>query len=76
MLSPVFYLSPEIDRAWLETEIKSETAKHFNFLSGSSLSLPFLSTIYRAAYHAGVRPPLWKYTSHIRRGLNFLGVRS
>jgi radical SAM superfamily enzyme YgiQ (UPF0313 family) len=76
MLPPVFYLPPGIDPAWLDSEVRSAAEKNLNFLNGGSLDLPFLSTIYRAAYHIGIRPPLWKYTRHIRRGLKLLGVPS
>lgn len=74
MLAPVFYLSPEVDDLWLVAEVRRFMAAHLNVINAESLSFPFLPVIHRAAYGLGVRPPLWRYTRFIRRGLRLAGM--
>ena len=74
MLKPVFYLSPQLSPEWLSRELQTAMDSHMNYISSDSLSFPYLSSIHRFGYRLGIRPPLWKYTRFIRRGLRFLGV--
>ena len=74
MLRPVFYVSPQVDGAWIMREVKRSMANHMNFISADSIGLPFLPTIHRFGYRLGIRPPLWKHTRRIRRGLRMLGM--
>jgi hypothetical protein len=74
MLKPVFYFSPQLDKEWLIKELQAAMDTHMNFISSDSLSFPYLSSIHRFGYRFGIRPPLWKHTRFIRRGLRFLGV--
>ncbi len=74
MLRPVFYLSPEVESDWLQAQVRVFMANHPNAISADSLSLPFLPAIHRTAYWLGLRPPLWKYTRSIRRGLRLAGM--
>jgi len=74
MLAPVFYLSPELDAGWLERELKAAMARRMNFINMDTLGLPFLPAINRFGYRLGVRPPLWRYTRFIRRGLRLAGM--
>lgn len=76
MLEPVFYLSPEIEAGWLISTLKAAMDKNYNFINSDSLALPFLSTIHRLGQRFGVKPPLWKHTSSIRRGLRFIGINA
>lgn len=73
MLEPVFYLSPEIDPVWLMREIRLAMARNMNFTGSASIGFPHLAAINRLGYRLGVRPPLWRYARHIRRGLRLLG---
>lgn len=74
MLEPLFYISPDLDPRWLDNVIKTVMNKHLNFMNSESLSFPFLPVINRLAYRLRVRPPLWRHTSFIRRGLRLIGI--
>lgn len=74
MLEPVFYISPKIRLEWLIETLNKQTAGRLNFLTSNSVRLPFIPTIYRLVSRFGVRPPLWRYTRNIRRGLRLLGL--
>lgn len=74
MLDPVFYVSPDVDPAWLAATLKATVAGHDNFLDTTSLSLPVIPWIYRLAFRVGLRHPIWKHTRIIRRTLRFLGM--
>lgn len=74
MLEPFFYVSPELDRAWLARRIRRAMRENFHFLNGDTFDLPFLPTINRIGSLVGIEPPLWRYTRHIRRGLRLAGV--
>ncbi len=74
MLTPVFYVSPEIDGEWMSRQITYSVNTHMNFISSVSIGLSFLPSLHRIAYSLGVKPPLWKYTRFIRRGLRFAGI--
>jgi hypothetical protein len=74
MLSPVFYLSPALDLGWLVNELQGVMTTHMNFIGSDSIELSFLPSINRLGYKLGIRPPLWRYTPAIRRGLRLFGV--
>ena len=74
MLAPAFYVSPEVDAGWITGELKQAAAEHMNFIDMDSLGLPFLPTIHRIGAKLGFRPPLWRYTRFIRRGLRMAGI--
>jgi radical SAM superfamily enzyme YgiQ (UPF0313 family) len=74
MLKPVFYLSPQLNLRWLTRELQTAMDTHMNFISSDSLSFPYLPSIHRFGYRLGIRPPLWKHTRFIRRGLRLFGV--
>jgi len=74
MLSPVFYSSPEVDRFWMERQVKRSMIAHMNFISIDSIGLSFLPIIHWIGHGLGLRPPLWKYTRFIRRSLRTVGM--
>ncbi|HUI67526.1 MAG TPA: radical SAM protein [Nitrospirota bacterium] len=74
MLSPVFYVSPEVDAVWIEQQVKVSLKRNMNFMSAVSLNVPYLSFIHQVGYRLGFRTPLWRYTRSIRRGLRFIGM--
>jgi len=74
MLSPVFYVSPDVDGLWIERIVKGAIKRNMNFMSAVSLNVPHLSLIHRLGYRFGFRTPLWRYTRSIRRGLRFIGM--
>jgi radical SAM superfamily enzyme YgiQ (UPF0313 family) len=74
MLEPVFYLSPSINKEWLLKKVHNSMATHMNFINPNAISLPFLPVINFVGYRLGVKPPLWKNTRYIRRGLRWLGM--
>ena len=74
MLRPVFYVTPQVEASWIMRELMRSMANHMNFINADSIGLPFLPTIHRVAYRLGVRPPLWRHTRRIRRGLRMLGM--
>jgi radical SAM superfamily enzyme YgiQ (UPF0313 family) len=75
MLEPVFYLSPHLDLAWLNTTLDRVASRHFNFITPSDFAQPVLDQVFRLAYWAGLKPPIWKHTRLIRRGLQLLGAK-
>ncbi len=74
MLTPLFYVSPDVDAGWIERELKESMGSHMNFIAIDSLSLPFLPTINRIGSQFGLHPPLWRHTRIIRRVLRFAGM--
>lgn len=74
MFTPVFYVSPEIDSKWMSQQITYSVNNHMNFISSVSIGLSFLPSLHRLAHRLGIKPPLWKYTRFIRRGLRFAGI--
>jgi radical SAM superfamily enzyme YgiQ (UPF0313 family) len=73
MLEPSFYFSSHLDTGWLQATLKNAVRRHFNFITPNEFSLPFLDKVYRLAYRVGLKPPIWRYTRLIRRGLNLIG---
>jgi hypothetical protein len=76
MLEPFFYVSPELDRAWLAQRIRRAMRENFHFMNGDTFDLPFLPAINRIGSLVGIEPPLWRYTRFIRRGLSLAGVNA
>ncbi|HMK42631.1 MAG TPA: radical SAM protein [Dissulfurispiraceae bacterium] len=76
MLRPVFYLSPNLDPGWLSARMRSFMQTHMNVINSASLGVPFLPYIQRIAYRLGVKAPLWRHTSVIRRILKYSGIYS
>jgi radical SAM superfamily enzyme YgiQ (UPF0313 family) len=74
MLEPVFYVSPDVSADWIARQLKRSMADHMNFISMGSIGLPFLPVIHRVARRLGARPPLWRHTRLIRRGLRMAGM--
>ncbi len=74
MLSPVFYVSPGVDAAWIRAQVKNSMNSHMNFMSADSFGFPHLPLIHRLGYRLGITSPLWRYTRFIRRGLRFAGM--
>ena len=74
MLDPVFYVSPEVDAAWIAQKVKKSMRTHMNFISSDSIGLSFLPTIHWIGSQLGLRPPLWQHTRYIRRGLRMIGM--
>ncbi len=76
MLKPVFYVSPELNTAWMIKKVRDSLNRNMNFISSDSIGLPFLPFIHRLAHRIGMRTPLWKYTRYVRQGLRAFGVRA
>ena len=76
MLEPAFYVAPAVGREWLIETLKRAVDENMNFINPDTLALPFISTLSRLAVLGGVRPPLWRNTRALRRGLRFLGVKA
>jgi len=74
MLPPVFYNSSMVDYHWMKKQIYDTMNTHMNFINSDSIGLSILPAIHRVGYRLGLRPPLWRYTRPIRRGLRFLGM--
>ena len=73
MLAPVFYVSPEVEPAWLRQVVKKAMAANLSFLDADSLGLEWLPALNAIGRRLGVRPPLWRYSRHIRRVLRLMG---
>ena len=74
MLAPVFYLSPEVDADWLDQELKKSMSRQMNFINMAAMNHSLLPTIHRISHKLGLRPPLWRHTGIIRRGLRLAGM--
>jgi radical SAM superfamily enzyme YgiQ (UPF0313 family) len=74
MLDPVFYVSPEVDAEWLDQELKKSMNSQMNFINMASMGHSLLPTIHRISHKLGLRPPLWRHTGIIRRGLRLAGM--
>jgi len=73
-LAPLFYVSPDVDAHWMEQELKKSMDRQMNFISMASMGHSFLPTINRIGSKLGLRPPLWRHTGIIRRGLRLAGM--
>jgi hypothetical protein len=73
MLSTVFYFSPQLDISQLSETIDRTLKENLNFIDPDSFTLPALSALLRICHFFGAKPPLWKHTRLIRRGLQLLG---
>jgi radical SAM superfamily enzyme YgiQ (UPF0313 family) len=76
MLQPVFYISPAAGYFWIIGEIRTLMDERMNVMSSGSLGFPFLPAIHRVCYRIGIRPPLWRHTRFIRRGLRMFGLEA
>ena len=75
MLAPLFYVSPEVKADWIMGQVKQSMNSHMNFMNGDSMSFSYLPQISRLGHRLGLKPPLWRYTRFIRRGLRSVGMR-
>jgi radical SAM superfamily enzyme YgiQ (UPF0313 family) len=76
MLEPVFYVSPEVEPEWVRNEVKKAMADNLNFLDNDSIGLDVLPLLNGISRRLGLKPPLWRYSRHIRRGLRLLGMEA
>lgn len=76
MLSPVFYVSPQVKLERIEEQLDAFVARHLSALGPRTISLPFLPLLYRIGHRLGMRPPLWRHTARTRRMLQWIGVRT
>lgn len=74
MLEPVFYLSPTLDSQLLKEQLSEALNENMNFIGIDTMKLPILPFINRVGHRLGVRPPLWKHTRYLRRGLRLVGL--
>jgi radical SAM superfamily enzyme YgiQ (UPF0313 family) len=74
MLSPVFYLSPDVELEWLSERAGDFLKTHMNAIDSTSLGLPFLPVLHKIGHGIGLKPPLWKHTPAIRRFLQYTGI--
>jgi radical SAM superfamily enzyme YgiQ (UPF0313 family) len=74
MLTPVFYVSPDIDIGWMDQKLKRFMNSRMNFINLGYLGKALLPTIHRISYRLGLKPPLWRHTRLIRRGLRIMGL--
>jgi radical SAM superfamily enzyme YgiQ (UPF0313 family) len=73
-LEPVFYLSLAVDRDWLVRGVDRRARRVPGFLPPASRTASFLPAVYRVARWLGIDPPLWRYTTRLRRFLAPLGM--
>ncbi len=75
MLTPLFYISPDVEADWIMEQVKQTMNSNMNFMSGDSLSFTYLPQISRLGHRLGLKTPLWRYARFIRRGLRSFGMR-
>jgi len=71
---PVFYLSPRLNPDRLRRRLDTELAKRMNFLAYRGLQHPLLPLVLTASTAMGVKPPLWRHTSRLRRAFRTAGL--
>jgi radical SAM superfamily enzyme YgiQ (UPF0313 family) len=76
MLTPTFYVSPQVETKWLIRTIASEVNNTMSFISQETLALPYLAKLLSTLRIFGVSQPAWKYTGNLRRTLKFIGVKT
>jgi radical SAM superfamily enzyme YgiQ (UPF0313 family) len=74
MLNPVFYLSPQLDKAWLMQKMQTVMKTHMNFLDSESLANPLVPLIHRIIYRLGMKLPVWTHTPFLRKTLRSIGL--
>ena len=74
MLEPRFYMSPKVDAVWLDQELKKSMKSQMNFINMATMGHSFLPVVQRLSHAIGLRPPLWRHTGIIRRGLRLAGM--
>ncbi len=74
MLAPVFYLSPHIHFERLFRQLEEAIEVNMSFIDIRSMQSKRLPWIRKAYGLLGARPPLWRHTAFIRRGLSALGM--
>jgi radical SAM superfamily enzyme YgiQ (UPF0313 family) len=74
MLDTKFYFSHMVERERVCEILKQSISKNINFIDSESFTLPGLEITKRLMYLFGVKQPLWKYTSPIRRIMQFSGM--
>jgi len=74
MLAPLFYVSSEVNADWLDQVLKKAMNSQMNFINMVSMGHSLLPTIHRISHTLGLRPPLWRHTGIIRRGLRLAGM--
>ncbi len=74
MLRPVFYLSPDVEPEWLSERAGDFLKTHMNVIDSTSLELPFLPALHKIGHKMGMKPPLWRHMSAIRRFLQYTGI--
>ncbi|MFH1146173.1 MAG: cobalamin-dependent protein [Pseudomonadota bacterium] len=74
MLTPVFYWSPQVDFLWALNEVKTSLNTSMNYIDVESIGWNRLLRIHQLGYRLGVKPPLWRHTRFIRKGLRILGM--
>ncbi len=74
MLTPVFYVSPEVDFDWMLQRTRKAMKTNLNFINSDAIGISYLPLIHRISYRLGVRSPLWRFTRTIRRTLGLIGL--
>ena len=68
MLTPEFYVAPELDLQRTLYQVRRAVAQNLNLLHSASLSHPWLPVVNRWFSRLPLRGPLWRHTRAIRRG--------
>ncbi|NTU42623.1 MAG: radical SAM protein [Nitrospirales bacterium] len=74
MLKPVFYLSPGVDHAWLQSQVRQAMGRRMNFINSDFMGNPVLGPLQKIGYTLGLRPPAWRYMRFLRRCLSAMGM--
>lgn len=76
MLKPVFYVSPEVDAAWMEERVRSVARRQPNFMIAGEAGPPWGPAVFRLGFALGLKPPLWRYAPLVKRGMGFFSRRA
>jgi hypothetical protein len=74
MLEPVFYIPPGLGLSWMLEAMRRAAVSHLNFIPGDALAVPMLQSLMNVAGWLGFRPPIWRYTTRIRRVRRAFGL--
>ena len=74
LLRPVFYFSPSVERAALESLVRDAVRSDRRFLASGAPGWSLIPILRRAAGALGAAPPLWRHGARIRALLGLGGI--
>lgn len=74
LLRPAFYVSPELDKAWLARRMKEEASRRMNFLIAGESGFAPSPWVLSLGRTLRMKPPLWRHIRPLRMGMRLLRI--